>query len=86
MISINDTQIMKLTDLYNENDKRDDKYYSRMLEAQENNDLEIVERMKKFRLLCREREMAYDHMLSILGLRAVPDDNDPEGMYKIIKR
>ena len=48
-ITINETQIAKLTDLYNANDKKDDLYYTRMLKAQAAGNNVEAERMVRFR-------------------------------------
>lgn len=84
-ITINETQIAKLTDLYNANDKKDDLYYTRMLKAQAEGNNTEAERMVRFRQITQERERTLDDVLRILGLYVVTDENDPEGMYKIIK-
>ena len=84
-ITINETQIKKLTDLYNANDKKDDLYYTRMLKAQaEGNNVE-AERMVRFRQVTEARERTLDDVLRILGLYVITDTNDPEGRYKIVK-
>lgn len=84
-ITINETQIMKLTDLYNANDKKDDVYYTRMLKAQAEGNKTEAERMVRFRQITQERERTLDDVLRILGLYVITDENDPEGRYKIIE-
>lgn len=84
-ITINETQIMKLTDLYNANDKKDDLYYTRMLKAQAEGNSVEAERMVRFRQITQEREKTFDDVLRILGLYVITDTNDPEGRYKIVE-
>ena len=84
-LTINETQLKKLADLYNANDKKDNIYYVRLLKArQEGNNVE-ASRMERFRQVTEARQFAYDDILKILGLRVVTDEDNPEGMYKIIK-
>ena len=85
-LTLNDTQLKKLADLYNANDKKDGIYFCRMLEArQEGNTVEAL-RMERFRQVTEARERAYDEILKILGLCATTDEDDPEGWYKIVKK
>lgn len=84
-LTIDETQITKLTDLYNANDKKDDLYYTRMLKAQAEGNNTEAKRMVRFRQITQERERTLDDVLRILGLCVITDEDNPEGIYKIIK-
>ena len=85
IITINETQIKKLADLYNANDKKDDLYYTRMLKAQAEGNSTEAERMIRFRQITQERERTFDDILRILGLYIIMDENDPEGRFIIVE-
>lgn len=84
-LTLNETQLKKLTDLYNANNKKDDLYYTRMLKAQAEGNNTEAERMVRFRQITQERERTLNDILRILGLYVVTDEDNPEGIYKIIK-
>ena len=85
-LTLNETQLKKLANLYNANEIRDGMHFCRMLKArEEGNTIEAI-RMERFRQVTEARERAYDDVLKILGLRVVTDESDPEGWYKVVKR
>ena len=85
-LTLNETQLTKLADLYNRNDQKASQYETRMFQAIGKGDNVLGNRMYNFKEQCHERERAYDDVLKILGLRVVTDEDDPEGMYKIVRR
>ena len=85
-ITLNETDLAKLADLYNRNEKRDDIHFARLIKAREEGNAPEIARLEKFRQVTEARERAYDDVLKILGLRVVTDESDPEGWYKVVKR
>jgi hypothetical protein len=85
-ITLNETDLAKLADLYNRNEKRDAIHFDRLTKAREEKNASEIARMEKFRQVTEARERAYDDVLKILGLRVVTDESDPEGWYKVVKR
>ncbi len=85
-IKLNETNLAKLADLYNRNEKRDAMHFARLTKAREEGNASEIARFERFRQVTEARERAYDDVLKILGLRVVTDEDDPEGMYKIVRR